>query len=160
MRFNMVFCSNCGAEIEETQKFCPKCGTKNEAAFKEPPEEVSEFEKVSEGSGKQDISKSKTEKEKESKKSILKIDIKDDEVERAKEKAKKGFGAALRMAKRGIDKGREMAEKGIDTAKETIDERKKRQKLKSPEDVKYCPECGQPVPVEAKFCANCGEKLE
>jgi predicted ATP-dependent serine protease len=127
----MVFCSNCGAEIDETQKFCPICGTKNEAAFKEV------HEKVSEGSGEQEMSTSNMEKEKESKKSILNIDIKEDDVERAKEKAKKGFGAALRMARRGIDKGREIAEKGIDTAKETIDERKKRQKPKSLEDVKY-----------------------
>jgi hypothetical protein len=28
----MVFCSNCGADIEEHQKFCPKCGTKVEKA--------------------------------------------------------------------------------------------------------------------------------
>jgi len=156
----MVFCSNCGTEIEETQKFCPRCGTKNEAAFKEAHEKIPELENVSEGSRKHDISTSKPEKGKDSKKSILKIDIKEDNVERAKEKAKKGFGAALRIARRGIDTGREMAEKGIDSAKETIDERKKRQKSEATGDVKYCPDCGQRVPIEARFCANCGSKIE
>ncbi|MCK5670732.1 zinc-ribbon domain-containing protein, partial [Candidatus Bathyarchaeota archaeon] len=28
----MVFCSNCGADVEEHQKFCPECGTKLERA--------------------------------------------------------------------------------------------------------------------------------
>ncbi|MBT5642144.1 zinc-ribbon domain-containing protein, partial [Candidatus Bathyarchaeota archaeon] len=28
----MVFCSNCGTDLEDHQKFCPECGTRAEMA--------------------------------------------------------------------------------------------------------------------------------
>ena len=84
--------------------------------------------------------------------------MKERDVTRVKEKAKKGFGAALRMARKGIDRGIEVAEKGMDSAKETIEEKKARKK--GPEGAKYCPNCGQEVPADSTFCTRCGEKLE
>ena len=36
---NVKTCTHCGAEMERTQVFCSKCGTKNEVAPASPPEQ-------------------------------------------------------------------------------------------------------------------------
>lgn len=155
---DMIFCSNCGTELDENQKFCPECGTRNEVAFEEAAPERSKLAEEVESEVKTEAPEQVSEGKKDSEKSILKIDIKEQDVKRAKEKARKGFGSALRIARKGIDRGIEVAEKGIDSAKGTIEERKARKK--GPEGAIFCPNCGQKVPADSKFCTSCGEKLE
>lgn len=138
----MPFCTNCGSEIEDHQKFCPSCGAPTEHT-------------PASGGGETPAPK----------KGVLgDIDREDIEegVERGVEAAKKGLGAAFRLARRGIKQGAELAGKGIDAAKETIEERRPDgQEAESPaRDQVFCPQCGQPVTGTGKFCSHCGHKLE
>ncbi len=138
----MPFCTNCGSEIEDHQKFCPSCGA--------PTEQT-----PASGGGEKPAPK----------KGVLgEIDREDIEegVERGVEAAKKGLGAAFRLARRGIKQGAELAGKGIDAAKETIEERRQEGQETEPETQGQgvCPQCGQPVTGTGKFCSHCGHKLE
>jgi len=138
----MPFCTNCGSEIEDHQKFCPSCGA--------PTEQT-----PASGGGETPAPK----------KGVLgDIDREDIEegVERGVDAAKKGLGAAFRLARRGIKQGAELAGKGIDAAKETIEERRQEGQETEPETQGQgvCPQCGQPVTGTGKFCSHCGHKLE
>lgn len=155
----MVFCSNCGTELGKDQKFCPNCGNRNESIIQETTSDEALYLK-------------EQETESAVKPTPLKVsrqDERENKVERARDKAKKGFGAALSLARKGIKKGRDAAEKGIETAKETIEERKMRQEAYTEKkenfsgdhkNIKFCPECGKSVTVGNKFCNHCGAKLE
>ncbi len=128
----MPFCTNCGSEIEDHQKFCPSCGA---------PIEQTPKKGILGDVDREDIEKG---------------------VERGVETARKGLGAALRLARRGIKQGAELAGKGIDAAKETIEERRPdRHEAEPPaQDQRLCPQCGKPVTGTGKFCSHCGHSLE
>jgi len=138
----MPFCTNCGSEIEDHQKFCPSCGAPTEKMPASSGGETPTPRKGILG----DVDREDIEKE----------------VEKGVETAKKGLGAAFRLARRGIKQGAELAGKGIDVAKETIEERRQEGQEAEPEtqDQRLCPQCGQPVPDTGKFCSHCGHKLE
>ena len=62
----MVFCSNCGTELDENQKFCPECGTRNEDAFKEAAPETSKLAQEVESEVKTEITESVKQQKEES----------------------------------------------------------------------------------------------
>ncbi|MFH2109736.1 MAG: zinc ribbon domain-containing protein [Candidatus Bathyarchaeota archaeon] len=153
----MPFCDNCGQQIEEKQKFCPHCGAKNEAAFQGqatqvPPPPPGQKSEVS------------------APKKVIDIEVDEQDIDQAKEKAKRGLSAAFGFAKRGLSKGAEIAGKGIEVAgkgieaaRETIDERRSASSQDAPKnqgEQRFCPHCGEAVPGSAKFCNHCGHKLE
>jgi membrane protease subunit (stomatin/prohibitin family) len=138
----MPFCTNCGSEIEDHQKFCPNCGVPTEqtptsSGGDTPPPKKGIIGDVD----REDIEKG---------------------VEKGVEAAKKGLGAAFRLARRGIKQGTELAGKGIDAAKETIEEQRSPKDEAEPgaQDQRFCPQCAQPVTGTVKFCSHCGHKLE
>ncbi len=137
----MPFCTNCGSEIEDHQKFCPNCGAPTEKTPLSGGETPAPKKGVLGDIDREDI---------------------EEGVERGVEAAKKGLGAAIRLARRGIKEGAELAGKGIDAAKETIEERRPDRQDDEPEtqDQRLCPQCGQPVPGTGKFCSHCGHQLE
>ena len=164
----MTFCSNCGADVEDNQKFCPECGTRLQAeqtsVSPPPPPPPGEDAKTTPPppppAGSQiDIPPPKQ--------GILgRVDIDQEDIDEVAEKAKKGLGAAWRLARKGLSKGAELASQGIEVAKDTIEERREQQQANqappsapAPEGTRFCPSCGQPAPP-GKFCNNCGHKLE
>lgn len=143
----MVFCSNCGADIEEHQKFCPECGTRVGKAeqpltLPPPPPVESQSDSSSQKHG-----------------MLERLDI--DEVA---EKAKKGLGRLGRLAKIGLQRGAELANQGIEVAKDTIEERgtaSEESTTHAPaEGSKFCTNCGRTVSGPGKFCNHCGQKLD
>lgn len=137
----MPYCTNCGSEIEDHQKFCPSCGAPTEQTPASGDETPAPKKGVLGDIDREDI---------------------EEGVERGVEAARKGLGAAFRLARRGIKQGAELAGKGIDAAKETIEERRQDGEEAEPPavDKSVCPECGQPVTGGSKFCNNCGHELE
>jgi len=150
----MPFCTNCGSEIEDHQKFCPACGARNE-------QESTSTETQTEP---QPPTSSESDTPAPRKGIIGDVDREDIEkgVEKGVETAKKGLGAAFRLARRGIKQGAELAGKGIDAAKETIEERREDKDEAEPpaQGQRFCPQCGQPVTGSGKFCNHCGHRLE
>ena len=164
----MVFCSNCGADIEEHQKFCPECGTRVEKAEQmstspppppSPEVETTEstplppppaYNHTDDGSQKQGV--------------LERLDIDQEDIDEVTEKAKKGLGMLGRLAKKGLERGAELASQGIDVAKDTIEERRTASEESAPPSTvggsKFCPNCGQGVSGPGKFCNHCGHKLE
>jgi len=138
----MPFCTNCGSEIEDHQKFCPNCGVPTEQTPTSIGSDTPPPKKGILG----DVDREDLEKG----------------VEKGVEAAKKGLGAAFRLARRGIEQGTELAGKGIEAAKETIEEhRSPKDEAKSGvQDQRLCPQCAQPVTGTVKFCSHCGHKLE
>ena len=133
----MPFCNNCGAEVNEEQKFCMECG----------------------------VNLLETETETDEKKAVVQIDREElgKTVEKGVDSARKGLGAAWRIARKGVQKGAQVTTKGIEAAKETLEERRAKQKEKTPEEVpspSVCPSCGENVAEASKFCNHCGSKLE
>lgn len=161
----MPFCDKCGQQIEEKQKFCPKCGARNEAAFQgqtttapppPPPSEKSETDLPPPPPPKQ-------KNEASAPKKIIDLEIDEQDIDQAKEKAKRGLSAAFGFAKKGLSKGAEIAGKGIDAARETIDERRSASSQEAPkasDDQRFCSNCGEAVLGTGKFCNHCGHKLE
>ncbi len=176
----MTFCSNCGADVEDDQKFCPECGTRlqTESASPPPPppqpgEETTtnvpppppQYNNVPPPPPAGSQSNIPPPKQ-----GILgRVDIDQEDIEEVAEKAKKGLGAAWRLARKGISKGAELASQGIEVAKDTIEERREKQNSAQPyqappaapdsQGTKFCPNCGQPA-APGKFCNHCGHKLE
>ncbi|HUV35192.1 MAG TPA: zinc-ribbon domain-containing protein [Candidatus Desulfaltia sp.] len=161
----MPFCDSCGQQIEEKQKFCPNCGARNEAAFQgqatqapppPPPSEKSEA----------DLPPPPPPEHKSEvpvPKKVIDIEVDQQDIDQAKEKAKRGLSAAFGFAKRGLSKGAEIAGKGIEAARETIDERRSASSQDAPKsqgEQRFCPNCGEAVPGSGKFCNHCGHKLE
>ena len=178
----MVFCSNCGADIEHDQKFCPECGTKNEKAFEpsvsSPPPPPAEPETQVDNSmpppppppksipppppagSHSDIPPPKE--------GVLgRLDIDQEDIDEVAEKAKKGLGMLGRLAKQGLERGAKLANQGIEAAKDTIEERRGAGQQAQPvapdapaNGGKFCPNCGNTVSGPGKFCNSCGHKLE
>jgi rRNA maturation endonuclease Nob1 len=156
----MVFCSNCGADIEEHQKFCQECGTKVEktehpsTSHPSPPEdpeiETRARNQSNSSSQKQGV--------------LERLDIDKEDIDEVTEKAKKGLGRLGRIAKKGLQRGAELANQGIEVAKDTIEERRAESEestVHAPvEGSKFCTNCGQSVSGPGKFCNHCGHKLE
>ena len=169
----MVFCNNCGADIEEHQKFCPECGTRVEKAEQTstspPPPRGSEVETTESappppppppaynqgdnGSQKQGV--------------LERLDIDQEDIDEVAEKAKKGLGMLGRLARKGLERGAELANQGIEVAKDTIEERRAASETNGAhtehapaEGSKFCTNCGQSVSGPGKFCNHCGHKLE
>jgi predicted nucleic acid-binding Zn ribbon protein len=158
----MVFCTNCGADIEEHNKFCPECGNKVELnehlstttnqVKENDPDIVSKFSTPSTLPP--------------PKKGVLdRLDIEKDDIDQVTEKAKKGLGRLGRFARKGLERGAELASKGIETAKETIDEKRgtsdNHETTSGQEgEIKFCPYCAKAIEGPGKFCNHCGEKLE
>jgi len=146
----MPFCDNCGKQIDEKQKFCPHCGARNEAALQD---QVTQAPPPPPG-----------QKSKEpAPKKIIDIEVDEQDIDQAKEKARRGLSAAFGFAKRGLSKGAEIAGKGIEAARETIDERRSASPQDAPKGQggqRFCPNCGEAVPGSGKFCNHCGHKLE
>lgn len=161
----MPFCDNCGQQIDEKQKFCPHCGARNEAAFQgqatqAPPPPPPPSEK-----GGDDLPPPPPpghKSEVSAPKKVIDFEIDEQDIDQAREKAKRGLSAAFGFAKKGLSKGAEVAGKGIDVARETIDERKNASSQDDSKDQgeKLCPSCGQAVTGSGKFCNHCGYKLE
>ena len=179
----MTFCSNCGADVEDDQKFCPECGMRLKAeqtsvsppppppsgedakTTPPPPPQYNNVPPPPPAGSQSDIPPPRQ--------GILgRVDIDQEDIDEVAEKAKKGLGAAWRLARRGISKGAELASQGIEVAKDTIEERREKQQADqapqtyqvpppapAPEGTRFCPNCGQPAPP-GKFCNNCGHKLE
>lgn len=172
----MPFCNNCGADVEEDQKFCPECGArlKTEAVSPPPPPPQPDKDDTTSvpppppqynnvpppppAGSQSNIPPPKQ--------GILgRVDIDQEDIDEVAEKAKKGLGAAWRLARKGINKGAELASQGIEAAKDTIEERREKQQAgQAPppagsQSTKFCPNCGQPV-APGKFCNHCGHKLE
>ena len=147
----MVFCSNCGADIEEHQKFCPECGTrvgKAEQPLTLPPPPVeSQSDSSSQKHG-----------------MLERLDIDKEDIDEVAEKAKKGLGRLGRLAKKGLQRGAELANQGIEVAKDTIEERRTASEESTThapaEGSKLCTNCGQAVSGPGKFCNHCGQKLD
>ena len=180
----MVFCSNCGADIDENQKFCPECGTKNEKAFApsttSPPPPPAEPETPVDSSmpppppPPQNIpppppagSQSDIPPPKEG--VLGRLDIDQEDIDEVAEKAKKGLGMLGRFARQSLKKGAELANQGIEAAKDTIEERRGAGQPAQPYQPAppapatgstFCPNCGQGVTGPGKFCNHCGHKLE
>lgn len=168
----MTFCSNCGADIEDYHKFCPKCGTKivkdvqtiTESPISQVPDSQATDSVVaptpSSTPPETDYSASSEEKG-----VFGRIDKED--FEEVTNKAKKGLGAAWKFARKGISRGAELANQGIESAKDTIEERRTQspepEKVQEtelkPHGLKYCPNCGQPV-SSGKYCNHCGHRLQ
>jgi len=177
----MTFCSNCGADIEDYHKFCPRCGTKivkyvqtiTESPISQVPDSQATDSVVAPTPNKPEIDKmsSATPPEtdysasSEEKGVFGRIDKED--FEEVTNKAKKGLGAAWKFARKGISRGAELANQGIESAKDTIEERRTQssepEKVQAtepkPHGLKFCPNCGQPV-SSGKYCNNCGHRLE
>lgn len=100
----MPFCDNCGQQIDEKQKFCPHCGARNEVAFQ------SQATQASPPPPGQKIEVSAPKK-------VIDIEVDQQDIDQAKEKAKHGLSAAFGFAKRGLSKGAEIAGKGIEAAR-------------------------------------------
>jgi rRNA maturation endonuclease Nob1 len=134
----MVFCTNCGVDIEEHNKFCPKCGNKVE----------------------------KTHTSEEDKKGVLnRLDIESEDIDQVTETAKKSLGRLGRFARKRLERGVELASQGIEVAKETIDERMSPSdsqaiNIEQEKSIKFCPFCGKALELSGKFCNHCGEKLD
>jgi ribosomal protein L32 len=177
----MTFCSNCGADIEDYHKFCPRCGAKIVKDVQTIPESPSshvpdskskdsvvapapikpEIDKIS-SSAPPETDYSASSEEKGVFRRIDKEDFED-----VTNKAKKGLGAAWKFARKGISRGAELANQGIEVAKDTIEERrtqssepeKVQAKEPKPHGLKYCPNCGQPI-SSGKYCNHCGHRLQ
>jgi len=177
----MTFCSNCGADVEDDQKFCPECGMRlkteqtsvspppppppGEDVITTPPQQYNNVPPPPPAGSQSDIPPPKQ--------GILgRVDIDQEDIDEVAEKAKKGLGAAWRLARKGLSKGAELASQGIEVAKDTIEERREKQQTNQApqpyqapqtapdtEGTRFCPNCGQPAPP-GKFCNNCGHKLE
>ena len=179
----MTFCSNCGADVEDNQKFCPECGTRLQTeptsvsppppppfgedtkTMPPPPPQYNNVPPPPPAGSQSDIPPPRQ--------GILgRVDIDQEDIDEVAEKAKKGLGAAWRLARRGISKGAELASQGIEVAKDTIEERREKQNAvqaqqpyeapppePAPEGTRFCLNCGQPA-SPGKFCNNCGHKLE
>ena len=179
----MTFCSNCGADVEDDQKFCPECGMRLQTeptsvsppppppfgedtkTMPPPPPQYNNVPPPPPAGSQSDIPPPRQ--------GILgRVDIDQEDIDEVAEKAKKGLGAAWRLARRGINKGAELASQGIEVAKDTIEERREKQQVNqapqpyaapepapAPQGNKFCPNCGQPA-APGKFCNHCGHKLE
>lgn len=176
----MTFCSNCGADIEDYHKFCPRCGTKIVKDTQTIPDSPSltaqnlkskdsvaastpdkpEIDKIPPSTPLEADYSASTEE-----KGVLgRIDKED--FEDITNKARKGLGAAWKFARKGISRGAELANQGIEAAKDTIEERKSQGSEPEKEQatdprvhgIKYCPNCGQPVSL-GKYCNHCGHRL-
>jgi ribosomal protein L32 len=184
----MTFCSNCGADVEENQKFCPECGTRREKAEQTsvslppppPPPGAAEVKTTMPTPlppQNNDIPPPPPAGSQSNipgpKQGILgRVDIDQEDIDEVAKKAKKGLGAAWRLARKGISKGAELAGQGIEAAKDTIEERRAQQNADQPQQpyqapppqpnsqsIRFCPNCGQPA-SPGKFCNHCGHKLE
>ena len=168
----MVLCSNCGADIDEKQKFCPECGTKNEKelapSVSSPPPQPEEPETPVDNSMPPPPPPPPSDSQSDippPKEGVLgRLDIDKEDIDEVAEKAKKGLGRLGRLARRGLKKGAELANQGIEAAKDTIEER--RAASEQPQPVapvnggKFCPNCGNAISGPGKFCNSCGHKLE
>lgn len=155
----MVFCTNCGAELEEYDKFCPECGnnvelnkhpsTTTKHIKEDDPDNVSKYSPLP-----------------PPKKGVLdRLDIEKDDIDQVTEKGKKTLGRLGRFAKKRLERGAELASQGIEAAKETIDERRgtsdNHETTSGQEgEIKFCPYCAKAMEGSGKFCNHCGEKLE
>lgn len=175
----MMYCPNCGSEIEEYHKFCPNCGakiaTEERTSESSPPTLRPERAQPtpdtvatpsSPSPAINNLPKPPPEIDTVStvppeKKGALGV-IDKEEMDEVADKAKKGLGSAWKSVRRGISKGAERASQGIDLAKDTLEERRANQKNKKVEvsKAKFCPKCGNTVTVGDKFCEKCGNKLE
>ena len=170
----MTFCSNCGADVEDNQKFCPECGTRLQAeqTSVSPPRSPPPGEDVKTTPPPPPPAGSQSDIPPPRQGILGRVDIDQEDIDEVAEKAKKGLGAAWRLARKGLSKGAELASQGIEVAKDTIEERREQQQADqapqpyqappsapAPEGTRFCPNCGQPAPP-GKFCNNCGQKLE
>jgi hypothetical protein len=171
----MPFCPNCGADVEDNQKFCPECGTRlktteqnsvfpppppppsvvepNESATTTPPP-PQQYNNVPPPPPLANQYGAQPQKQ-----GILgRVDIDHEDIDEVAEKAKKGLGAAWRLARRGISKGAELASQGIEAAKETIDERRGPQNG-APQTQSYQAPAPAPAPAPGavKYCPTCGQ---
>ena len=164
----MVFCSNCGADIEEHQKFCPECGRKVEKAEQpstSPPSEDPEIETTDTAIPPPPPPVDSQGNSSSQKQGVLeRLDIDKEDIDEVAEKAKKGLGRLGRLAKKGLQSGAEFANQGIEVAKDTIEERRAGSEESTihahAEGSKFCTNCGQSVSGPGKFCTHCGHKLE
>jgi RNA polymerase subunit RPABC4/transcription elongation factor Spt4 len=158
----MVFCTNCGADMEEHTKFCPECGSKVE--LNEHPTAGTKHIKKDDTDNVPNDSTTPTLIA--TKKGVLdRLDIEKNDIDQVTEKAKKGLGRLGRFARKGLERGAELASQGIDAAKETLDERREtsdNQDIITGQEgeIKFCPHCGKAIEDPGKFCNHCGEKLE
>ena len=165
----MVFCSSCGAQIDDHLNFCPKCGAKNKykkelgsPPVQAPPQKIQE-----------PVSSPPPDPQPMSPPPPPEYEV---------EKTKQGIGVAIDFARRGIEQGVKFAEEGIETAREEIEERFDKddpspspppvelvqpaqpvaaQSISSadPPKKKFCPRCGYEIVGAGKFCSNCGNSV-
>jgi tRNA(Ile2) C34 agmatinyltransferase TiaS len=150
----MVFCTNCGADMDENVNFCSECGNKVElnehsiATTKNIKED--DLDNVSKYSTTASFTATK--------KGVLDgLDIQKGDIDQVTKKAKKGLGRLGRFARIGLERGSELASQGIEVAKETLDER---MEAHAKRENKICPHCSKTMESPGKFCNHCGEKLE
>jgi RNA polymerase subunit RPABC4/transcription elongation factor Spt4 len=178
----MMYCPNCGSEIEEYHKFCPNCGAKivteeqvSEASQPAPPPRDAEPtpDTVATPSQPPPAIDSLPEPPPRVGTESTPLPLKKgplgkigrEDIDEVTGKAKKGLGSAWKSVRKGISKGAQIAGQGIESAKDTFEERRTHQRdkngdIRESSGAKFCPNCGHAVSVVDKFCKNCGHRLE
>ena len=171
----MTFCNNCGADVEENQKFCPECGTRlkpvEQKAGASPPPPPPPSEPATPNTvatppppPRNNVpppppAGSESNVPPPRRKILDRVDIDQEDIDEVTEKAKRGLGAAWRLARKGLNKGAELANQGVEVAKETLEERRARQNQGQPQAPAqpYQAPQSSPAQEDTKYCPNCGQ---
>jgi hypothetical protein len=134
----MTFCSFCGVNLEENQRFCPNCGPKIDKLERDPATQATNQQKedttLSEQTSQKGLSSHFQNNDNTAlvirysvtpRQSILdKVNVDREDFDEVTKKAKKGLDAAWRFTRKGFRKGAELASQGLEAAKETIDDQR------------------------------------